>query len=153
MMSRIRLRGKLAAALALGLALPAWALEYRLGPLVVEQPWARPSVGAGRTGAAYLTLHNRGERADRLVGASSPVAQAVELHSHTMEGDVMRMRAVPAVEVAPGEPVVFGPGGLHVMLIGLTRPLAEGERFPLTLRFEHGGTVAIDVPVQRQPAR
>ena len=67
---------------------------------------------------------------------------------HLMEGDVMRMRAVKAIEVNPGEPVTLKPGGLHVMLMGLKAQLKDGEQFPLTLTFEKAGSVAVDVAVE-----
>lgn len=135
------------AALALALLVPAaaTAADVRLGDLSIEQPWARASVAAN--GAAYMTIRTSGAEADRLIGAASPVATTVELHTHLVEGDVMRMRPVKAIEVNVGEPAVLQPGGLHVMLIGLKAPLKAGDSFPLTLTFEKAGTVTVDVAV------
>ena len=94
-----------------------------------------------------MTLVNRGRQADRLVGASSPVAARAQLHAHQMEGNVMKMRPLGAVEVAPGSPTVLAPGGIHVMLMGLKGPLVEGTAFSLELRFEHAGRMEVEVQV------
>jgi hypothetical protein len=134
------------AAIALLFAATAWAGEYTLGPLTIDHPWARPSVAAN--GGAYMTISTSGEAADRLIQAASPVAATVELHTHILDGDVMRMRPVTAIEVNVGEPATLRPGGLHVMLIGLKAPLKAGERFPLTLTFANAGTVTVDVMVE-----
>lgn len=139
------LRG-LALAAALLFAPAAFAHDYTLGPLTIDHPWARASVAAN--GAAYMTISTSGPEPDELVAAASPVAGKVELHTHVMEGDVMRMRPVKAIDVNVGEPAVLRPGGLHVMLIGLKAPLQEGETFPLTLRFERAGEITVDVAVQ-----
>lgn len=136
-------RRLLLAAAASALALPAAAQA----PLVVHEPWARAAM-AGRTSAAYMTIENTTDTLDRLVAASSPIARTVELHTHIMDGAVMRMRPVTAIEVNPGEPAVLRPGGLHIMLIDLSRQLRAGETIPLTLRFERAGEVTVEVPVQ-----
>ncbi|WP_029008867.1 copper chaperone PCu(A)C [Azospirillum halopraeferens] len=119
-----------------------------VGTIAIVAPWARATAPNARVGGTYMTLTNDGEAVDRLVAASSPVAEKVELHTHLMDNGVMRMRPVDGIEVAPGEPSVLRPGGLHVMLIGLKQPLAQGSRFPLTLTFETAGAVTLDVPVQ-----
>lgn len=143
--------GPVAAALVL-LALcatPLAAHETEAGVLRVDHAWARATAGMAKVGAAYVTVINDGAEMDRLVGAATPVAAKAELHTVVMEGSVMSMRPVEAVEVHPGEPVVLRPGGIHVMLMGLKHPLKEGEMFPLTLTFEHGGPVEVDVMVQK----
>ncbi|MGF1592619.1 MAG: copper chaperone PCu(A)C [Kiloniellaceae bacterium] len=139
-----------AAALAAMLftSLPATAHEYQLGDLTIGHPWARASAGLARNGAAYLTLHNAGATGDRLVAASSDVAEHIELHTHLMEGDVMKMRRVEAIEVPAGGDVALQPSGLHIMLIGLKAPLVEGERFALTLRFAEAGEIAVEFAVE-----
>lgn len=124
----------------------AVAHEYKVGSLTIEHPWARASVAAN--GAAYMTISNSGSEPDQLVAAASPVAETVELHTHIMEGDVMKMRPVKAIDVNVGEPAVLKPGGLHIMLIGLKAPLKEGEKFPMTLTFTKAGTVEVSVVVE-----
>jgi copper(I)-binding protein len=135
-----------ALAAALFFAPAASAHDYKLGDLTIDHPWARASVAAN--GAAYMTISTSGSAPDQLVAAASPVAGKVELHTHIVEGDVMRMRPVKAIEINVGEPAVLKPGGLHVMLIGLKAPLKEGDKFSLTLTFEKAGTVTVDVSVQ-----
>jgi copper(I)-binding protein len=117
--------------------------------LKIDGVWARAPAGAARNGAAYMTIRNQGAAADRLLAASSPVAGTVELHTHLKDGDVMRMRQVTAVDIAPGGPAVLQPGGLHVMLLDLKAPLKEGESFPLTLTFEKAGKVTVSVAIRR----
>ena len=137
----------LLATIVIASGLSARADDYKVGDLVIGQPWARASIGKVPNGAAYMTIAIQGAEADRLIAAESMVARRVELHTHMMDGNVMRMRPVAAIEIAPGEPTLLQPGGLHVMLIGLKSPLAEGERFPLTLVFERAGRVDVDVSI------
>ena len=125
----------------------AAAADYTLGDLTIHKPWARASIGQAQAGAAYLTVMNKGSLPDRLIAAEGTVANRVELHTHMMDGGVMRMRPVKAIEVAPGEPAVLKPGGLHVMLMGLKAPLVKGESFPLTLVFEKAGRIEVEVPI------
>ncbi|WP_207537330.1 copper chaperone PCu(A)C [Sabulicella rubraurantiaca] len=118
--------------------------------VTVEEAWTR-AAGQGATGAGYMTL--RSGAGDRLLGAASPLAQRVELHNHIRDGDVMRMRPVEAVEVQPGTVVTLRPGGLHLMLYGLARPLSPGEQIPVTLRFERAGEIEARLQVQAAGAR
>ena len=128
-------------------ATAAWADEVRIGALDIDDIWARPS--AGRTGAVYMEIENEGTVGDRLVAAESPRARKVELHTTRMEGDVMRMRRLEAgIEIPPKGEVALRPGGMHVMLLGLTAPLKAGDRFPLTLTFERAGRTTLEVEVK-----
>lgn len=132
-----------------GLAGLAWAEPMVTGGAVsVHDAWARASLGQTGTSAAYMTLEVSGNEADRLVDVATPIAASAELHTHLMEGGVARMRPVAAIEIVPGEPTVLEPGGLHVMLMGLGEKLVEGETLPLTLTFEHAGTVDLEVPIR-----
>lgn len=134
---------------SMGLIASALAADVaKVGEITIHEPWARASLGAAPNSAAYMTLEIAGDQPDRLVGGSSPAAERVELHTHVMEGDVARMRSVDAIEVVPGQPTVLEPGGLHLMLSGLTRKLEAGSSVPLTLVFEHAGEVTLDVPVR-----
>jgi periplasmic copper chaperone A len=103
----------------------------------------------GGTSAVYMTLVNSGGQADRLLSASTDAAQTVELHETTMENNVMRMAPVlDGIEVPANGQAELRPGGLHVMLIGLTRELAAGDTVRLTLSFERAGSVTVDAPVR-----
>ena len=132
------------------LALPAHAQQQ--GDIAVSMPWTR-AAGQGGTGAGFLAIANRGSTADRLVGATSPIARLVEIHTHIREGDILRMRPVAAVDLPPGGTVTLQPGGFHLMLIGLKEPLIQGQSVPLTLRFERAGEVRVMLAVQPAGAR
>ena len=123
-----------------------------LGPLRIEAPWTRAAL-EGRQGAGFLTIRNTGAAADRLVSATSPVAGRTELHTHIRDGDVMRMRQVEDIAVPARGSVTLEPGGLHLMFMGLTRPLVAGETIPVTLRFAQAGEVTIQLAVQAAGAR
>jgi len=115
--------------------------------IAVEAAWARETAASARTGGVFLTLVNHTDAPDRLIAGSSEAAAAVALHSHIIDGEVMRMRQVEAVELPAGETVTLEPGGLHIMLIDLKAPLREGSTIPLTLNFERAGEVAVEVRV------
>jgi len=119
------------------------------GSISVSNPWARASAGRAANGAVYFTIANKGPSADRLTGVEAAVARKASLHSHTMSGGIMRMRAVKGgLTVAPGSRLYFAPGGTHVMLMGLKAPLKAGESFPLTLIFQRAGRMTLHVPVR-----
>ncbi|MBD3737761.1 MULTISPECIES: copper chaperone PCu(A)C [Stutzerimonas] len=118
------------------------------GSITIAQPWSRAMPPSAPTGAVYFQLQNQGQTDDRLVGAQTPRAERAELHMHKHEGDVMRMVKVDEVKVPAGGSVAFAPGGYHVMLFGLKQPLVAGERFPVTLKFEHAGEQTVEVPIQ-----
>ena len=117
------------------------------GDLSVERPWARALPPVAPNGAAYLRIANTGDAPDRIVSASSPIAERVEIHAHEMDGGVAKMRHVHSVEVPAHGAVSFEPGGLHLMLIGLKKPLVVGKRFALTLGFENAGELAVTVEI------
>ncbi|MFM2130329.1 MAG: hypothetical protein RL477_1875 [Pseudomonadota bacterium] len=127
---------------------PALARDVTAGSLVVSRPWARATVGTSRPGGAYLTIVNKGTTADRLLRAETPVAAMCELHRSIMDGGMMRMTPIEAIEIPPGGEVKFAPGGLHLMLMGLREPLAAGKPVPLTLIFEKAGRVSVELAVE-----
>ena len=116
-------------------------------PIAVSGGWTRPAA-AGLNGAGYLTVVNRGSRPDRLMGASSAVASAVSIHRSLQVGGVMTMRTLPFVDVAAGSRVTLAPGGLHLMLEGLRRPLRAGESVPVSLSFAKAGRVSARLAVR-----
>lgn len=99
--------------------------------------------------ASFMTVKNTGSADHALVGGSSPAAEVVELHTHTMEDGMMRMRQVEKIDLPAGESVSLKPGGLHVMLIGLKQKLMPGEDVSLTLQFEDGSEVTVDAPIRK----
>jgi copper(I)-binding protein len=118
--------------------------------LQIKNAWARATPGKAQTGAAYLTIETAVP--DRLTRVSSPVAGKAELHEMTMEGGVMKMRSLTAIDLAAGVAVVLKPGTTHIMLAGLKQPLRVGESFPLTLEFEKAGRREVNVTIEKAGA-
>ncbi len=135
------------AVVAVGPGDQAVAGDARLGSIAITGAWARATPAAAQAGGAFVTIVNEGKADDQLVSASSDVARQVQLHSHVMEGDIMRMREVAAIPIPAGQTVALAPGGLHIMLIGLVHPLLQGSSFPLTLVFKQAGAVTVTVDV------
>jgi len=141
----------LAAALIMAPAV-ALAADATLGPLQIEQPWARATAASARNGGVFLTVTNSGSEGDRLVAASTAAAARAELHTTINDDGVMKMRHVDAVDVPAGGSAVLKPGGFHIMLMDLKAPLAEGAHVPMTLTFERAGSVTVDVAVGKPGA-
>jgi copper(I)-binding protein len=118
--------------------------------LAVEGAWARQSPMEATNGAVYMTLRNSGAAEDRLLGAASDVAATVELHETTSSGGMMSMSPVAAIPVPAGGSVDLAPGGYHVMLIDLVRPLEAGQTIPVTLTFEQAGTMTVMAEVRAE---
>jgi copper(I)-binding protein len=128
------------------LALPAWA------QVSAEKPWSRATPPGAKVGAGFMQLKNAGA-ADRVIGASSPVAGRVEMHVTVREGEVMKMREVNAFDLPAGGTYELKPGGAHLMLMDLKRPLKKGETVPLTLKLEKGGELKLELQVEELGAR
>ena len=124
------------------------AQEYRLDPFLIDRPIARATVPGATTAIVFFTISNAGKETDRLLRASTPVASGVALHQMAVEGGMMKMRAVPSLELRPGVRIELQPGGYHLMLLDLKHPLKAGEKFPMMLTFERGGTVTVPVQVE-----
>ena len=125
----------------------AGAVHAQDKAIVIDKAVARATVGKMPNGAAFLKLENRGGD-DVLVSASSPAASKVEIHTMTMEGDVMKMRALEQLDIKAGQKLEMKPGnGAHLMLMGLKKPLVAGEKFPLTLNFRKAGKLETQVEV------
>lgn len=136
----VRLGLSLLAALAIPIALtsPAQADALR-----IEGAWARASIGTSRPAAAYFTIVNGSATDDQLVAVASEVAGTASVHRTVSHGDVMRMEPVGALPIAAGETLQLAPGGLHVMLMDLKRPLKKGMTVTLSLRFDKAGPVDV----------
>jgi copper(I)-binding protein len=127
----------------------AYARDYAVGPLKIVHPWSRPTPPSAMTAVGYLTVVNTGSAPDRLVAGSTPAAGALEIHQSSDTGGVMRMRAVAGgVSIPAGGTVTFGPDGYHLMLVGPKRPFKAGDHVPVSLVFEHAGTVKLDLDVE-----
>jgi copper(I)-binding protein len=114
----------------------------------VSDAWARPGA-EGRMSAAYFLISNFNTEADKLVSVETEVAGAAEVHeSYEREEGMMGMREVPELDLPAQSTIRFEQGGLHVMLMDLTQQLSDGDTFQLTLAFEKGDSVTVDVPVR-----
>ncbi|MCE8010476.1 copper chaperone PCu(A)C [Billgrantia desiderata] len=118
-------------------------------PLLVEEAQVRAVPPGSQTSAAFMTLRNPGEQDVTLVDADSPAAEVMELHNHEDVEGVMQMRKISEIVVPAGKSVTLAPGGLHMMLIGLTAPLEEGQPVEIELRFDTGESQQITAPVKR----
>lgn len=119
------------------------------GDIEVREPWARAAMKGGNS-AIYLTLSNRSSSADELVGVSCDAAEAAEIHLSQMSPDgVMQMTPQESVPLAVDAKATFEPGGLHIMLIGLTRDLAAGDTIRAVLHFKSHADITIEVPVRQ----
>jgi periplasmic copper chaperone A len=132
----------------------ASSLAFAQGASIkVEQPWSRAMPAGASTGAVYLTINNKSHDVDRLLGASSDVADKLQIHEMKVVNGNMEMREVTGgLSVPAGGSVVLKPGSYHVMLLGLKKPLKDGETIPLTLDFEKAGKVSITVPIRAMGA-
>jgi copper(I)-binding protein len=128
---------------------PARADEVRAGDLVIAQAWIRATPGGAKIGGGYLTIANKGTMPDRLIGASADFADKAQLHEMSTKDGVMTMRPVEdGLMIDPGKTVTLAPGGYHLMLLGLKRPLREGEKIAISLEFERAGVVGIPFDVE-----
>ncbi len=141
----------LAATASLALAFPAVAHGTLHHPEDVHahDAYARTNGGIGKTGAIFLMIHNNTEQDDRLIDVRSDIAQKVEIHTHKDDGNgVMQMiHLTEGLPLPAGEAHMLERGGDHIMLMGLTRDLVDGDTFPLTLVFENAGETTIEVTV------
>jgi periplasmic copper chaperone A len=127
------------------LIVPAFAHDtFRVGSLEISGGFTRATLPNAPVGGGYITIVNHGSADDTLIAATSPAAEEVQLHEMKMEGAVMKMTELPdGIPVPAGATVTLAPGGLHLMMMGLTAPLIEGETVPVTLTFANAGTVEI----------
>ncbi|WP_287600947.1 copper chaperone PCu(A)C [Thiothrix sp.] len=113
-----------------------------------ENPFVRAVPPGQPNSAAFMVLNNSSAVAHQVVSATSPVANTVELHTHTNNNGVMEMRQIPQIDVPANGKAVLAPGGLHIMLIELRQELKAGESVAVTLTFEDGSTAVVDAPIQ-----
>ncbi len=137
-------RHLLLVAATLGLSpIAARAHEFKVGDLEILHPWSR-ATGQARPAVGYLRIRNNGQTADRLLGASTRIAEHVMLHTNVIENGVAKMSPAEGIEIPPGAEIALEPkGDYHLMIMGLKQPLAEGDTSPVTLIFEQAGKVDV----------
>ena len=129
-------------------ACTAAAHDARIGALHILHPAAPASLPGQNSGVVYLAIDNDGTTPDALLSLSSPAAANVAIHSMTMDGNVMKMREVDRLPLAPGAKISMKAGsGYHLMLTGLKQPLKAGDKVPLTLTFDKAGKLEVSVHV------
>lgn len=130
-------------------ALPPVAMA---GAIAIFEPRVRlPPPGTGQT-AAYFTMTNQGAVGDRLVSASSPMAETLELHAHMKSADgMMMMREITAIDVPARATIPLSPGGLHIMLKGVKAEIKVGDNVPIELAFASGMRTQVQMPVVANP--
>jgi copper(I)-binding protein len=124
--------------------------EVKVGNLKIENPQARATVPAQKMSGGFLKIENKGG-ADRLLSASSPASKTMELHTMSMEGNVMKMREVKAIDIPANGTVELKPGGLHLMFIDLKSQLKPGLSVPVKLKFEKAGEVEVKFKIGGYP--
>lgn len=138
------------AVLAVAIAVSAQAAPRSIN---IENPWARETVEGQAAGGGFMTIVNNGQREDQLVSASSPASREVQVHTMSMDGGLMRMRQLTDGLTIPAKgKVELKPRGLHIMFIGLKKPLRPGTSVPVTLKFRHAGSMAAQFKVQAMTA-
>lgn len=130
----------------------ATAHDYTLGDLKIDHPHARVTI-PGRPAAGYMMIHNTGDKDDAVISASSPMADKIELHTHLMENNVMKMRPVEKVAVPAKGMAEFKSGGFHLMIFGLKHQMKAGDALPVTLVFEKAGSLKLDFKVETLGAK
>ena len=129
----------------------AMAHSYTLGPISIGHAWMRAVPEAGRAGAAYmpLLLAGKDDEFDVLLAATTPLAERVEFHD-TRRGanDVVEMKHLDKIVLVANRPIAMRPNGVHLMLIGMKKPVAEGGRVPLTLEFKNAGKIDVELYVE-----
>ncbi len=131
------------------LPLLALVASPAMAQITVSDAWTRATAPGAKIAAGYMTIRNAAPSADRLVAASSPAAQKVEPHVTVKDGDIYRMREVKGYDIPAGGSFELKPGGAHLMLVNVRAPLKEGDKVPLTLRFERAGEVRTELHVGR----
>jgi hypothetical protein len=118
----------------------------------IEDAYTRATVPGQQVAGGFLRIENKGNIADQLISASSPIAGEVQLHEMAMDGNVMKMRQVKDIAVPAGGAVELKPGGLHLMFMNIKTPLTAGETVSVKLKFSKAGEVEVKMPVNAMGA-
>ena len=127
------------------------AHDYQHNDLTIAHPWARATPPGVTIGGGFVTIHNGSDQDETLLGGAAPFARDVQIHETRQEGDVMKMQYRPEGLMIPaGESRSLKPGGYHIMFMGMESPLVDGERVPVTLKFEHAGDIDVEFAVEKR---
>ncbi|MGB5076797.1 MAG: copper chaperone PCu(A)C, partial [Sphingorhabdus sp.] len=137
------------ACLVLAIATPLMAHNFKAGSLTISHPWARETAKGQVVGGGFMKITNNGKADDRLVSATSNASAEVQVHTMSMNNGVMQMRQLKdGIAIPAGQTVELKPGSLHVMFMGLKKPLVRGTKLPVTLRFARAGAVKVQFAIQ-----
>ena len=120
-----------------------------LAQITIADAWSRATAPGAKIAAGYMTIRNASRTPDKLMSASSPAADKVQTHVTVKDGDVFRMREVKGYDIPANGSFELKPGGAHLMFVDIKRPFKEGEKIPVTLRFEKGGERKVEFHVGR----
>jgi copper(I)-binding protein len=136
-------------AVALWLTSSVQAQTFTKGSIEIQAPWSRATPGGADVGAGYLVVTNKGTQSDRLLSFTTEIAGQPEVHEMSMDGGVMKMRPLPkGLEIPAGASIKLEPGGYHLMLLKLKKPLVQGQRYKATLLFERAGSIEVEFEVR-----
>jgi len=114
----------------------------------IKDAWIRATAPGQKTAAGYMTISNKSAQPERLVGGSSEAAAKVQTHVSVKDGDIVRMREVKGYDIPARGSFELKPNGSHLMLVDIKRPLKEGEKIPVLLKFEKSGEIKVDFGVR-----
>jgi periplasmic copper chaperone A len=118
------------------------------GQVEISDAWIRATAPGQKTAAGYMIMRNKSAQPERLVGGSSQAAAKLETHVSIKDGDIMRMREVKGYDIPAKGSFELKPNGSHLMLVDLKRPLKEGDKVPVVLKFEKSGEVKVEFEVR-----
>ena len=130
--------------LAFVLALVPWAAQAEIK---IEKPWLRETIGAGKITAGYGRITNTGDDSDYLLSVTTPAAATAELHQSMDKGGMMTMAPVTRLEIPRLGAIDMKPGGYHLMIMNVAKPLKPGEKVTLVFTFVHAGAVTVTADV------
>jgi len=120
-----------------------------LAQIEIENAWTRATPPGAETAAGYMAIRNRSSAPDHLMSAASPLAARVEMHVHLHDGAVVRMRQLKGYDIPANGSLELKPGVAHLMFVDIKRPFKEGEKVPVTLRFQRAGEKKVVFSVGR----
>ena len=117
--------------------------------IVVQGAFARASIGLAKNGVVFMSIYNRSDKSDQLLRIQTDIAKNSSLHSHLNNNGIMKMRRVARIFIPRNSNIELKPGGVHIMLMGLKKPLTEGNQFNLTLIFKNTGKLTVTVKIKK----